>query len=145
MTDLDTNIIKENEIFSYLGRRYVRKMEKRLKLDEKGDLITKITRTYQGMIPDGWEEGDPEEVFYGVKKKVKDHPNTLKEKGRPLTVENIPIGPIPKKDIFKFEDEPIIYENKSLKDQILVRSGNAIILKPKENISGEKTVSNNSN
>jgi hypothetical protein len=124
----DTSVIEPDEYFSYLGKKYMKTFKYHNKYDEEGRPVVRYVWHMDGSKQAvGVEKAEPVEEFYGITEIKTDTPKTLAKWGKPLTTNIVPYGPINPIELFKYEDEPITYDNRDLSDTVLVRKGNKIV------------------
>jgi len=145
--DVDSTIIKPNEIFSYLGKKYVKKHCFLKKFDDEGRPVMRKKYFTDGSVQTIGQENctHPIVEFYGIVEVKTDSPKVLKKWGRPLTTQIKEYGPIDSWDLFKYEDENIIYDNLEFRSQVLIRKGNKIIKRKEEESHGRKVAESNEN
>lgn len=125
---LDTSVIKANEHFTYLGKVYVKKLMHGDKIDEQGNPVRNKYSLPDGSIAYGLNvPSDPWDEFFELEIVKTDSPLTIRQYGRPLTTQIIPHGPIDAADLFKYDGEPIKYQNIDFADLVLTKKGNAVV------------------
>jgi len=126
---IDTSILKPNEHFSYLGKKYVKKHVFPKKFDSEGNPVLRRVWHLDGSSQVVGQEvvSKPVEEFWGIIEVKTDLPAIIKKWGKPLTTQIKLYGPVDPDDLFKYEDEPIKYDNDKLKDKTLVRKKNKIV------------------
>ncbi len=120
---LNLSVIKPDEIFSYLGEKYVVQLKQTDKLDKDGERIPKEFILPAGKIIDGWVKGKPLSELYTVVSKITSPKKTISDYGRPLSIRVSYIGPINADEVFTVAGHSIKYDNVKLNDRVLLKDG----------------------
>ena len=126
---LDFSAIKPDEIFSYLGEKYVVQMKQTQKLDEHGAPIPREFIVPAGKLTDGYVKGKAIPELYNVVTKVTSPGKTLSDFGKPLNVRVTYTGQIDADEVFTVPNKPIMYDNTKLRDkeQLALRDGKIVV------------------
>lgn len=113
---LNLSKIKADEIFSYLGDKYIVQLHTRYKTDKDGNQIPKEFVTPAGRIIDGYVKDTPEAKLYSVESVPTSAKKTVSDFGKPLNVRVTYNGPIDAEEVFTVEGKPLVYDNVKLRE-----------------------------
>lgn len=126
--EIDTSEIFPDEYFTYLGKKFVKKIAHDDKRDENGNLMYKKEVMPDGHIVNGVNlPGKEWAEFYELEIIRRDSPDVIRQFGKPMTTQVIPHGPLTAKEVFKYNGEQIRYENWDLQDLVLEKRGDKIV------------------
>jgi len=126
-TKLDHSVLEKDEFFNYLGKKYVKKQVIREKYDKDGNPILIKKWHLDGWEIIGSEKDNAGFEFFGVNVIKTDDEEVLKKYGRPLTTQITYYGPIEESSLFKYDNEPITYDNWDM-NEVIMKKGNKLVI-----------------